>query len=362
MTEGDTAISQFAPAAIDAPNSGTGFAGTSTGNDWDVILGLEGTLIMATALVRRVETTDGVAAVPFMIPRRGVFGAGAGSIAPEDENARGEFWAPIWSRRAAYPELLALFREGRAVVRRATASNALDFAQAAARLGVDRGIGHFERYAFEQRHGNMYLGVPLDRRKVERNQHAGLIADLTRDNWLAKARSAVRGKSAPASLLTLGRQLDEALFRLAEDSSVHAVQDALVAIGSLARETGRRPKIREDLRPPRLSRASLDAAEDGSFAFAISRALASLDAIAVPAGEGAPFRMPFRRHLAPLKVRDIERGRDDWADTTEAKALAIWTGRNTLRDMGAVLGRRLIEAERRTFVRRKADTERCSTT
>jgi CRISPR-associated protein Csx17 len=357
-TECDMAISQFTPGSVGAPNSGTGFSGNSTGNGWDIVLGLEGAVLMATALVRRIETNDGAASFPFMISRRGVFGAGAGSIAPADENARGEFWAPVWGRGASFPEILGLFREGRAVVNRATAGNALDFAQAVGRLGVDRGIGQFERYGFEQRYGNMYLGVPLGRRKVEANPHADLIADLTRGNWLGRVRSAVRGKGMPASLLTLGRQLDEALFRVTGSSSAQAVQDALQAIGALALEAGRRPKLGESLPPPRLSVDWLDDADDGSHAFAIARALATLDAVALPADEGTRFRMPFRRHLAPLNVRDAERRRDEWADTTEAMALAVWTGRDALGDMVAVLGRRLVEAERRAFVRGKDNAER----
>lgn len=357
QTSGGIAISQFAPGAIGAPNSGVGFEGGSTGNPWDIVLAIEGALMMATALVRRVQTTDSSASFPFMISRSGVFGAGAGSIAPADENARGEFWAPLWGRRAAFPEILALFREGRAVVSDATASNSLDFAQAIGRLGVDRGITHFERYGFEQRNGNMYLGVPLHRRKVEGSPYASLIADLTRGNWLGRARSAVRVKGAPASLLAAGRELDEALFRLTGGSSPQALQAALEAIGALALEAGRRPKFREGLPPPRLCSDWLAGADDGSHVFAIARALATLDATTVEDGDGRRFRLPFRRHLAPLKTRDTVRGRDEWADTTEARALAVWTGRNALGDVSSVLGRRLLEAQRRTFVRGRRGAE-----
>lgn len=356
-TEGDIAISQYSPGAIGAPNSGTGFAGSSTGNAWDIVLALEGALIMATALVRRIEAGDPAASFPFMIARRGVFGAGAGSIAPVDENARGEFWAPVWERPAAFSEVLALFREGRAVVDRATASNALDFAQAIGRLGVDRGIASFERYGFEQRHGNMYLGVRLDRRKVEANPHADLIADLTRGNWLGRLRSAVRAKGAPASLLTLGRQLEEALFRVAADSSPQAVQHALRAVGAVALEAGRRPNFREAIPPPRLSIDWLHGANDTSHAFAIARALATLDGATAGTGDGERFCMPFRRHLAPLQV-DTVRGRDAWVETTEAKALSVWTGRDATGDMAAVLRRRLIEAERHAFVQWRMGQQR----
>jgi CRISPR-associated protein Csx17 len=38
-------------------------------------------------------------------------------------------------------------------------------------------------------------------------------------------------------------------------------------------------------------------------------------------------------------------------DDSEAQALVVWTGRNLFRDLAAVLERRLVEAQRRTFVR-----------
>jgi CRISPR-associated protein Csx17 len=341
-----TAIGQFAPDAVGAPNSGVGFGGAPSGNAWDLVLGLEGALVMSAALARRMATEgEGSASFPFMIARRGVSGAGAGNVAPADENARGEFWAPLWGRPAALGELLALFREGRAIVDRTTANDALDFAQALGRLGVDRGVGQFQRHAFEQRHGNMHLGVPLGRRNVTRNPHADLIAEITASGWLNRARGAVRGRGAPASMLALGHRIDDALFRLAEDTSSGTVQEALIAIGALAIETGRRPKLRDSLPPPLLSRAWTQAADDSSDEFALAAALASLDAEA--ADENLP--LPFRRHLAPL---GRAKGRDAWDGTTEAHALAVWTGRDLVHDMGCVLERRLIEAQRRAFMRR----------
>ncbi len=346
QASGGTAISQFAPSAIDAPNSAVGFDGVSWGNAWDAIFSIEGALVMSTAIARRIDAKgEGAASFPFMIARRGVFSAGAGNVAPADENARGEFWAPLWSRPASLGELVALCREGRAVVDRKIANDALDFAQALGRLGVDRGVDQFERYAFEQRYGNMHLGVPLGRRNVTRNPNADLIAEITASGWLSRARSAVRGKGAPAGMLALGRGLDDELFRLAEDASSEAVQKALIAIGALAFETGRRPKLRESLPPPFVSDEWTKAADDGSHEFALAAALASLDS----ATADETFRLPFRRHLAPL---GRAKGRDAWDDTTEARALAVWTGRNLVRDMDRVLERRLIEAQRKVFVRR----------
>ena len=105
------AISQYAPGAIGSPNSGIGFTGSSTGNTWDVVLGLEGTLVLSAAIVRRIGAHGrGEASFPFMIGRRGAFGAGAGSVdAFDEQTTRGEFWGPIWERPIDYHELLALF-------------------------------------------------------------------------------------------------------------------------------------------------------------------------------------------------------------------------------------------------------------
>lgn len=343
------AISQFNPAVLTSANAGVGFYGVEFGNAWDAILALEGALVMSTALARRIGAEgDGSASFPFMIARRGVFGAGAGSVAPADENARGEFWAPLWRRPATLGELATLFREGRAVVDRKIANDALDFAQALGRLGVDRGVEQFERYAFEQRYGNMHLGVPLGRWRVERNRNADLVAEITASGWLDRARTAVRGKGAPASMLALGRRLDDALFRLAGDKSSDAVQEALMAIGALVVETGRRPKLRESLPPPRLSSDWSKTADDGSHEFALAAALAGFDASTAE----EKFRLPFRRHLAPMNVVSKNgRDKDQWDETTEAHALAVWTGRDLIRDMGRVLERRLIEAQRREFLR-----------
>jgi CRISPR-associated protein Csx17 len=180
-----------------------------------------------------------------------------------------------------------------------------------------------------------------------------LITDLARGGWLDRARSGLRGKNAAASLVSLGRRLDEALFRLAAHCSPETVQEALIAVGEVACEIGRRSKLRESVPPlPRLSHAWVTAADpkDGSHEFPLAAAVASLDATA-RSGEGA-FCLPFRRHLVPLDVRVNAKGRDRdaWDDTTNAQVLAVWTGRDLLRDATAVLERRLFEAERRHFV------------
>jgi CRISPR-associated protein Csx17 len=349
------AISQFAPGVVDSPNSGVGFGGASTGNPWDIVLGLEGTLVLSAAAVRRMEARGrGEVLLPFMVGRRGAFGAGGGSVIAADESTtRGEFWSPIWERPSEYQELLALFREGRAIVERRSAGNSLDFARALGQLGVDRGISYFERYAFEQRFGNMYLAVPLARHAVARNLNSDLIADLTKGGWLDKVRAKLRGKEASESLVSLRHRLDEALFRLAADSSYDAVQEALILIGEVAREVGRRPKLHDSIPPPpQLSSAWVSAADprDGSHEFALAVAIASINATAIEKEER--LRLPFRRHLAALRTIAVRGSwdNDSWDESTKSLALAVWTGRDLVRDLATVLERRLIEAQRHNFL------------
>ena len=292
-------------------------------------------LVFAAAAVRR-HAQDRTAAFAFPFTTRTV-GAGSGATAiPDEADSRAEFWAPLWSRATRLEEMLLLMSEGRAVVDGGPAHDGLDFARAAGQLGIARGVHTFQRHGFLMRAGKAYFATPLGRVRVRENPRSYLVSELDGGGWLSRARNTVRGKNAPSSLRAVGGSLDEALFRLAGDDSAEAVQEALIAVGALMLEVGRRSKLRESLPPPpRLSEEWVRVANDGSHEFALAAALASLD------GASEAFRLPFRRHLAPL---DWPKGRESWSGTTEAQALVVWSGRSLIRDMGLVLKRRLIEA------------------
>lgn len=343
------AVGQFSPGTAGGVNAGVGFEAESRINPWDFILTVEGALAFAAAAVRR-HAQDRGAALAFPFTTRAV-GAGSGAASFSDEaDARAEFWAPLWSRASGLSELLLLMSEGRAVLETSAARDGLDFARATAQLGIARGIDAFQRHGFLMRAGKAYFATPLGRVRVRENRPASLISDLDEKGWLSHARSAIRDKIAPASLLALGRWFDEALFRLAADASHDAVQEALIAIGALTLEGGRRPKLREGLHPPRLSAGWVEAAgkDDETHEFALAAAIASIDATTRTKPDDAGFDLPFRRHLGPLAPGPRQ---DAWDDTTESRALAVWSGRDLVRDMGAVLERRLIEAQRREFLR-----------
>jgi CRISPR-associated protein Csx17 len=348
------AVGQFSPGAAGGVNAGVGFEEHSYVNPWDFIWTIEGALVFASAAVRR-NAQDRTAALAFPFTTRMV-GAGSGATALTDEaDSRAEFWAALWTRAIGLDEMLLLFSEGRVVLGDVAARDGLDFARAAAQLGVARGIRAFQRHGFLMRAGKAYFATPLSRVRVQENPQVSLVSELDAGGWLQRARGAVRDENAPSSLGTIGRKLDESLFRLAYDNSSEAVQEVLIAVGVLMLEAARRPKLRKSDKgspplppPPRLSKEWASAAYDPSHEFALAAAISSLDATA------EDFRLPFRRHLAPI---EWFKGREIWSEKTESQALAVWTGRDLVRDMVSVLERRLIEAQRRNFVNRDKQAE-----
>jgi CRISPR-associated protein Csx17 len=339
-------VGQYEPGAV-GENTSCGFIGELPFNPFDQILLLEGAMLFSGAATRRLgsEAAAGIS-FPFTVQ---ALTADSGAAAAPDDQGFWEFWSPIWFRPAGLEELHALLTEGRAAVDGKTARNGLEFAVSVHRLGSQRGIAEFQRFALLQREPrNPRKATPLGRVRVRENPRASLVSELDANGWLSRARGATRDKNAPPSLVAMGRHLDEALFRVASDGSHDATQKALIAIGALTLELGCRSKLRENLPPPpRLSAHWTEAADDGSPEFALAAALASMDSTTRLSSDDGGFDLPFRRNLGPLSPRSRQ---DSWDETTESRVLAVWTGRNLARDMGAILERRLVEGQRRKFV------------
>lgn len=356
-------VGMFAPGA-EGENQGVGFKTTWPLNPWDIVLLLEGVFFFAGASSRRLtKLAEKGGSFPFSVD---ALTAGSGAASFSDDKGFSEFWAPIWLRPATMAETFAVFREGRTVLGRTAVNDGLKFAVAVKALGAQRGIVQFHRYAILQREPrNPRKATSLGRVDVAANPVAELQIELDRRNWLRSIQTAAGDKGVSASFTLAVRKLDDALFRLAADGSPEAVQGALIAIGRIALECARRPKLRtEDDRgrfpttpPPRLSAEWRTTANDGSAEFALAAALAGIDAKTEKDAEGKRFYLPFRAHLAPIKAGAKS---DEWSDTTESRALAVWTGRDLVRDLAAIAERRLIEPQRRTFLRANkvgADTE-----
>jgi CRISPR-associated protein Csx17 len=137
-------------------------------NPWAFLLTLEGTLLFATAVVRRHGAGYAQVALPFQVHASA---AGYPTQAP-GEDVLGELWAPEWSAPARLEEITHLLAEGRAEWNNRPASSGLDFARAVATLGVDRGITAFERHLFVDRLGQNPLAIPVGRVEVRRRPGA----------------------------------------------------------------------------------------------------------------------------------------------------------------------------------------------
>jgi CRISPR-associated protein Csx17 len=357
------AVGQFSPGAAGGANASTGFGGDPLLTAWDFVLMLEGTLLFAAATARRLEARDlAVLVAPFTVRSSGS-GSGAADITDEDD-ARAEFWAPLWKQPAALLDLEALLHEGRAAVARRQARDGLDFIRAAAHLGVARGVEAFERFGFLMRSGRTYFATPLGRAKVERNVNADLIDELDRGAWLGLFRQFARGANAPARLRVAARKLEDTLFDLTQNrDDPLPIQSTLLALGAVAVQLSAseaRKNDSERLRPPPpLSPAWIERADDGSPEFRIAVALASVGAW--PQGvreteKELPERghlrdrlwLPMAAHIAPLdeNLLNPERGRRRFVFASSS-ALHVWGPGDLSRNLASIAERRLIEAKRR---------------
>lgn len=356
-------IGQFAPGSAGGPNSGVGFEGRASVNAWDFVLMLEGALVFAGGVSRRLEGADAAyLSYPFMV-RAAAAGFGSASL-DEQLDARGELWAPLWTRPANFIEVKTLFREGRLSVGARPARDGLDAARAIGGLAADRRITAFERYGFVKRQGLAYLAAPLGRRAVRPAAKAELLSDLDRDGWLSRLRGEAAAKEASADLRSLVRAIEESVFALLDRPAPLNVQSVLAGVGCAVLGLARRPKLREKLRPPpRLRDDWIEAAVDGSVEFRIALALAGLRAPPPKSPDNTQVEPPdaARRartvdlamcaHLAPLDP-DSALSRPTWAAQSqkrkgEGEALAVWGAGALVDNLCAVARRRLVEQSRR---------------
>ena len=355
---GPGAIGQFHPAGAGGANAGPGFDGDSRLNPWDFVLMIEGTVVFATAAVRKMEQPAGGAlSYPFTVRATGV---GYPSAAATDEGSgasRGEMWLPAWSRPVGAPEMHALFSEGRVHVSGRPARNGVDFARAAATLGVDRGIRAFQRYGFHVRNGLSYLATPLERVLVRDRPNARLLDPL--DHWMDTYRRRATAEHAPSSARRALTHLEHAVLDLCRRGGPDRVMAVLLALGRCERTMARSltwasdPKHRLSPVPP-LASVWLDRADDGSAEFRLAASLASL------LGSRDAGLPPLRCHLEPVgtTVRD-DTLRVWWDD--RAHSDVVWSHGDLTAFMNAILVRRLLlsqQAGARSYVDRAVQPAR----
>ncbi len=329
------AIGQFSPGGAGGVNASAGFEGAALVNRWDFVLMLEGTVALAVATARRLETGRNSAqlAAPFALPAAG---AGYASASEADESTRGEQWYPLWSRPATWGEISDLFAEGRLQLPQGRAERPTQAAQAIARLGVSRGIEAFERYGFIERNGQANLAVPLGRWPVSHNPNIRLLDDI--DPWLGRLRSQL-GSKAPASLTREFRRVEAAVLQVCRAPEPMAWEDLLIALGRLEGLLLARPKHTASmtyLRPLLLERGD-------DWIGQLDRRRPEIS-LAVALATTSHFKLgPVRQHIAPVTA-----DKKDWVkDFGERKiAQATWREQAPVDNVVDLVQRRFLEARR----------------
>lgn len=334
-------IGQFLPSHAGGANAESGFDADSLINPWDFVLMLEGAASFAAAIVRRTERDTGAPAYPFTVRTAGV---GYASAAQEDEStSRAEIWLPLWNQPAAAREILTLLSEGRARVGQRTVETGVDFARAIAALGVDRGIGAFQRYGFQVRNGLAYFAVPLGRFGVKAEPRAALLDEV--DAWLENFRWKAKSQTAPAAARRALRQLEGGIFELCAHGDSLRLQQVLASLGRCEQVMARSSRWTEEsyLQPvPALSPDWLRQSDDGSVEFRLAASLASVFGY-YGVGENRRTRLPMRVQLEPVKTWVTDTGlRVRW-DFDAAHDVA-WSPGHLHDAMNAILQRRLVLA------------------
>ena len=353
-------IGQFSPGGAGGLNASTGHKGDSVANSWDYVFMLEGASTFASVATRRHESNDlKQASFPFTVAASGTGWGGIEDI--DEEDARAEFWAPIWTRPARFCEINALFGEGRAVMHGRTVRDGFGFARAISQLGVSRGFSEFQRFGFFRRAGKNHYAVAIGRRRAEPSLvGANLVANLDRCGWLEKVRRFGRATNQATSIRRAVSDLEESLFDLLAPGmpTPRTVCAALTAVGHMGLrlstcEPDKSNKSRLPPPPPLLPREWMEKADDQSPEFRIAASLASLGIPDTRAGTNSALACvpPMAAHLVRLtrapsagyEARTYFQGHCREWERDSNPPTVVWGHGGLIANLTAILERRLIE-------------------
>lgn len=322
------------------------FLPSGDGSPWDLLFAFEGAVIVQSGVVRRssVDQHKFLSSPFYFMP----LGMGSPSSSEQDEVAmnkgkknpgRGEQWFPLWGAPSTLAEVRHLFREGRCSTGRRTAKNPLDAARAICGLGTSRGISAFFRYGYLQRDNlATHFAVPLGRIKVREDSTARLVDDLL--GWLDRLHYLARKKNAPNRLIHAERRLADAVFAaLTHDHTAERWQAILLAAVDIESIQASGTAIEAQPIPKELRPEWIAAVDDGSAEVRLALALGS--AFAEYRRDRQPID-PIRHHWLPLEPGARKFKMSDKRLVNDPRVVA--TGRDPIRDLAAIVERRLIEA------------------
>jgi len=273
---GDARLARKSPGQFDPGQAGGVNWSTQDGQDglvnpWGLILQLEGAVLFASGVTRRLGEAGRHAAMPFTVD---VSARGAGHLS-DNEPTMAEVWVPLWNFPATALEIRYLFAEARLRWNGRHAGNGIDATRAVTSLGVDRGITAFSRNVIAERLGQSPLAVPTGRVAVGSRESVGITADL--DSWLRR----VRQLSKPPKALHAGLvAAEEAIMDVATGPASETIANMRRVLSSAAdveNAIRQNRQLRDQIRPLPLldARRWLPMLNDGSPEFAVAWGLAS---------------------------------------------------------------------------------------
>lgn len=324
-------VGQFYPAGSGGANASQGVSGSPMINPWDFVLGIEGTLILASATVRQLAAgTRTKASFPFTV-RSSKVGYGT---AADEEDVKAELWLPLWSRMSSYKEVSHIFKEGRVQFsyEKRGVRNGFDFARAVSELGVDRGINSFQRYIFTKRFGKNYLAVSLNTFEVKERPLVALIHEIDRYRWLDNfTRATSDEKKTPPRFVRARKQIEETIFKLCTRGEREDLRETLIALGVAEAELANGENFRDEkfVRPlTGLSLRWLFECDDKTNEFKIATALAAIN--------GESKVGSFRSNIEPF-----DQSTRHWSKNSNS---FVWSSAAFEENLTSVLQRRSIDA------------------
>lgn len=315
---------------------------------WDLLLAIEGTLMFRSAIALRSAQSSGGSArflsSPFYFAAQAV---GLGSMAAIDEFSlnkgrrnpgRGEQWFPLWTAPTGVRELAATIAEGRCSLGRQRAGRPVEAAAAIGALGVARGLSAFARYGYLQRNNlATHFAVPLGRIDLRERRNSRLVDDLLK--W-GRRLHGLATNDAPARLVVAERRLSDAVFAvLTHDDEAARWQEVLMAAARVEEIQVNGAAFEAGPIPP-LSPGWVCAADDGTvewrLACALGSAAAGYDRWRRPAD-------PVRHHWLPLEPGAMRFSQKEKRLVRSVRV--VMSGRSPTSDLGAIVLRRLAEAE-----------------
>lgn len=281
-------------------------------NPWDFVLALEGAPLLAAGVARRSGSQGGrsVAAMPFTVRSSRI----GHSDAADNESASGELWLPLWSEMATLEEVRRIFSEARVQWDGRQAATGLDFVQAVANLGADRGIDAFERYDIVERLGRSSLAVPAGRFKVTDRPEVGVLAPV--DRWVD---SVARGSPLPTGVAEALRAVRAVQFDVATHGGPDRLWTLLGGVAELQKRVSRSGSTRARVNPmPGLDPdrwLPLLRVDGEEPEFAVAVGIASLRDRRVASVDGGRRRHTLASYLLPAEGPDHRR---------------VWTNRSPL--------------------------------